>query len=53
MVMPPQITTDVLEAFLHCRYKGHLKLAGQTSTQSETEVLADEQRAAVRLQAIE
>jgi len=51
--MPPQITADVLEAFLHCRYKGHLKQAGQMGTRSETEVLAAEQRAAVRQQAIE
>src|SRR5262245_28032453 len=53
MAMPPQITADVLEAFLHCRYKGHLKQDGQTGTRSETEALAAEQRAAVRQQAIE
>ena len=51
--MPPQITADVLEAFLHCRYKGHLKQAGQMGTRSEYEVLADEQQAAVRQRAIE
>jgi predicted RecB family nuclease len=53
MAMPPQITADVLEAFLHCRYKGHLKQAGQTGTRSDYEILAAEQRAAVRQQAIE
>jgi predicted RecB family nuclease len=53
MAMPPQITADLLEAFLHCRYKGHLKQAGQMGTRSEYEVLADEHRAAVRQRAIE
>ena len=51
--MPPRITADVLEAFLHCRYKGHLKQAGQVGTRSDYEVLAAEQRAEVRQQAIE
>src|SRR5262245_32624460 len=53
MAMPPQITADVLEAFLHCRYKGHLKQAGQIGTRSDYEILAAEKRAAVRQQAIE
>jgi predicted RecB family nuclease len=53
MAMPPQITADVLEAFLHCRYKGHLKQAGQKGTRSDYEILAAEQQAAVRQRAIE
>jgi hypothetical protein len=51
--MLPRITADVLEAFMHCRYKGHLKHAGQMGTPSEYEVLSVEQRAAVRQRAIE
>src|SRR5262245_8155245 len=51
--MPPRITADVLEAFLHCRYKGHLKHAAQMGPPSEYEVLSAEQRAAVRQRAIE
>jgi predicted RecB family nuclease len=51
--MPPRITADVLEAFLHCRTKGHLKQAGQVGLRSDYEILAAEQRAAVRRQAIE
>jgi predicted RecB family nuclease len=51
--MTPRITADVLEAFLHCRYKGHLKQAGQMGARSEYEALAAEQRAAVRRRAIE
>jgi predicted RecB family nuclease len=53
MAMPPQITADVLEAFLHCRYKGHLKQASQIGTRSDYEILAAEQRTAVRQRAIE
>jgi predicted RecB family nuclease len=51
--MPPRITADVLEAFVHCRYKGHLKQTGQVGTGSDYEILAAEQRAALRQQAIE
>jgi predicted RecB family nuclease len=53
MAMPPRITADGLEAFLHCRTKGHLKQAGRVGTRSDYEILAAEQRAAVRRQAIE
>jgi len=51
--MSPRITADVLEAFLHCRYKGHLKHAGQMGPPSEYEVLSAEQRAVVRQRTIE
>jgi hypothetical protein len=51
--MSPRITAEVLEAFLHCRYKGHLTQAGQVGMSSDYEVLTAEQRAAVRQQAIE
>src|SRR5262245_5765446 len=46
-------TADVLEAFVHCRYKGHLKQTGQMGTRSEYEALTDELQAAVRQRAIE
>ncbi|HEX4613023.1 MAG TPA: TM0106 family RecB-like putative nuclease, partial [Urbifossiella sp.] len=51
--MSSRITAEVLEAFLHCRYKGHLTQAGQVGMRSDYEVLTAEQRAAVRQQAIE
>lgn len=51
--MPPQITADVLEAFVHCRYKGHLKQARQEGKVSDFANLAAERRAAARRQAIE
>lgn len=27
--MAAKITRDILESYLHCKYKGHLKLTGQ------------------------
>jgi predicted RecB family nuclease len=51
--MPPRITADVLEAFLHCRYKGHLRQASQMGKQSESDLLVAEQRAVVRRQVVE
>ncbi len=39
------ITREVLEAYLNCKLKGHLKLAGQTGTPSDYEVLMKEVRA--------
>ena len=35
--MTPRITTDVLKASLDCRYKGHLKQAGETGSPSDYE----------------
>jgi predicted RecB family nuclease len=51
--MTAKITRDVLEAYLNCKYKGHLKLTGQQGTQSDYEGLLMEARAEVRLAAIE
>jgi predicted RecB family nuclease len=51
--MTLRITTDVLEAFLRCRYKGHLKQAGESGRPSHFEGLSKEQRADVRRQAID
>ena len=51
--MATTITRDVLESYLHCKYKGHLKLTGQQGTKSEHETLLTEMRAEVRLAAID
>src|SRR5580704_10299170 len=51
--MPAKITRDVLESYLNCKYKGHLKLTGQQGTKSEYETLLTEMRAEVRLAAID
>src|SRR5215468_737844 len=50
--MATKITNDVLESYLHCKFKGHLKLAGQQGTKCDYETLLVEWRAEVRLQAI-
>jgi hypothetical protein len=51
--MNPRITTDMLEAYLHCRYKGHLRQAGEPGRQSDYEVVSAELRADVRRQAVD
>src|SRR5580692_1707232 len=51
--MASKITRDVLESYLHCKTKGHLKLAGQQGTKCDYENLLVEQRAEVRRAAIE
>jgi predicted RecB family nuclease len=49
--MAGKITYDVLEGYLNCRYKGHLKLAGERGTRSDYEALLAERRADVRMRA--
>ena len=51
--MASKITKEVLEAYLHCKLKGHLKLAGQRGEKCDCENLLIEQRAEVRRAAIE
>src|SRR5438874_1926215 len=40
--MATKITRDVLESYLHCPYKGYLKLAGAQGCPSDYEVLQGE-----------
>src|SRR3954449_1406766 len=49
--MTAKITRDVLESYLNCKYKGHLKQAGQQGTRSDYEALLAEHEAEVRLRA--
>lgn len=42
------ITRDVLESYLKCRYKGHLKLAGEQGVATDYELLMRETRERVR-----
>src|SRR6266404_374173 len=51
--MTIKITRDVLESYLNCKYKGHLKLTGQQGTKCDYEVLLTKMRAEVRLAALE
>src|SRR5262245_48843765 len=43
-IMATKITSDVLESYLHCKFKGHLKLAGQQGTQCDFEAMLRELR---------
>ena len=51
--MAAKITSDVLESYIHCKFKGHLKLAGQQGTKCDFEAMLMELRAEVRLQAVD
>lgn len=51
--MTLRITTDVLKASLDCRYKGHLRQAGETGSPSDYEIMSAEQHADSRRQAID
>ena len=50
--MATKITRDVLESYLHCKTKAHLKLAGQQGSVSDYEALLVANRQEVRRQAI-
>jgi len=43
-----RITNEILEAYLNCKTKGHLKLVGQTGTKSEYEAMTEAARRASR-----
>jgi predicted RecB family nuclease len=51
--MATKITSDVLEGFLHCKFKGYLKLAGQQGRRCDFEAMLTDLRAEVRLKAID
>jgi len=46
--MGEKITQDVLESYVHCTYKGHLKLVGEQGRPSDYEVLQGEARNRIR-----
>ena len=50
--MATKITREILEAYLHCKTKAHLKLAGQQGSVSDYEALLAANRQEVRQQAI-
>jgi predicted RecB family nuclease len=51
--MVTKITSEVLESYLHCKFKGHLKLAGQQGRPCDFEAMLTQLRAEVRLKAID
>jgi predicted RecB family nuclease len=51
--MATKITSDVLESYIHCKFKAYLKLAGHRGTKCDFEAMLAELRAEVRLKAID
>src|SRR5258706_65809 len=51
--MVTKITFDVLDGYLHCKYKGHLRLAERTGIKSDYELTFVELRNELRAKAIE
>src|SRR4051794_20534990 len=50
--MAAKITREVLESYLNCKYKGHLKLAGESGTKSDYEAMTAAARQASRGEAL-
>jgi hypothetical protein len=38
--MATKITRDIIESYLNCKYKGHLKLGGESGTRSDYEAMS-------------
>jgi len=51
--MAKKITSEVLESYFRCKFKGYLKLAGKQGTRCDFEAMLAELRAEVRRKAIE
>lgn len=50
--MATKITRDIIESYLNCKYKRHLKLTGESGTKSDYEAMTAAARQASREQAI-
>src|SRR5215472_3548977 len=50
--MATKITRDIIESYLNCKYKGHLKLTGASGTPSDYEAMTTAARASSREQAV-
>jgi predicted RecB family nuclease len=50
--MATKITRNIIESYLNCKYKGHLKLAGEIGTPSDYETMTTGARTSSREQAI-
>lgn len=50
--MATKITRDIIESYLNCKYKGHLKLAGESGTISDYEAMTTAARASSRREAL-
>jgi hypothetical protein len=50
--MPTKITREIIESFLNCKYKGHLKHAGENGRRSDYEAMTAAARQASREEAL-
>jgi predicted RecB family nuclease len=50
--MATKITRDIIESYLSCKYKGHLKLTGESGAISDCEAMTTAARASSREQAL-
>src|SRR5260370_17475875 len=50
--MATRITRDIIESYLNCKYKGHLKLAGESGIKSDYEAMTTAARQASREEAV-
>jgi predicted RecB family nuclease len=50
--MATKITRDIIESYLNCKYKGHLKIAGDSGTPSDYETMTTAARQASREEAV-
>jgi predicted RecB family nuclease len=50
--MATKITRDIIESYLNCKYKGHLKLTGESGTHSDYEAMTTAARRASREEAV-
>ena len=50
--MATRITRDIIESYLNCKYKGHLKLTGESGTPSDYEAMTTAARQASREEAV-
>jgi predicted RecB family nuclease len=51
-IMATKIFQDIIESYLNCKYKGHLKLTGKSGTISDYEAMTTAARASSREQAL-
>jgi predicted RecB family nuclease len=51
-IMAAKITRVIIESYLNCKYKGHLKLTGESGTQSDYETMTNAAKASSREQAV-
>ena len=50
--MATKLTWDIIESYLNCKYKGHLKLTGASGTPSDYEAMTTAAKVSSREQAL-